>query len=122
MSVKEYITDTINKHQKEFGIDFDIHTRDVIEKNINGGVYAFQIIYNGQNQVQEIKNLNYSLLKSTSKSLEGKEFRPFKNKYGHVENSLWSYDGGVRYQWSNMETLVFVPSVIRNIKIEEIIK
>ena len=35
MSVKEYITDTINKHQKEFGIDFDIHTRDVIEKNIN---------------------------------------------------------------------------------------
>jgi hypothetical protein len=35
---------------------------------------------------------------------------------------MWSYDGGKRFQWISMETLFFDPSVIRNIKIEEIIK
>jgi len=35
---------------------------------------------------------------------------------------MWSYDGGQRYQWSEMETLVFDPSVIRDIKLESIIK
>jgi hypothetical protein len=34
---------------------------------------------------------------------------------------MWSYDGGQRYQWGEMETLVFDPSVIRNIKLESIL-
>ena len=36
-------------------------------------------------------------------------------------NKLWSYDGK-RFQWSDTETLVFDPSKIRDIKLEEIIK
>ena len=34
-------------------------------------------------------------------------------------NKLWSYDGK-RFQWSDTETLVFDPSKIRDIKLEEI--
>jgi hypothetical protein len=110
MTIKKYITDTIDNHQSEFGIDFDIYVRDTIEKDINNGVYAFQVIYNGQNQIHEIKHLNYSLLKS-------------KNYYPDppLPSLLWSYDNGVRYQWSKSETLVFDPSIIRNIKLNQIL-
>ena len=110
MTVKKYINDMIDKHQEEFGFDFDIYVRDTIEKNINNGVYAFQVIYNGHNQVHEIKNLNYSLLKSEKR----------ENTVGGYW-LVWSYDGGVRFQWSDSETLVFDPSIIRNIKLNQIL-
>jgi hypothetical protein len=103
---KEYINNIIDKHQRDFGVDFDIYVRDEIEKGISNGVYAFQVIYNSYNKVHSIKNLNYSLLRS--------------NLIGG--NLLWSYDGGVRYQWSEVETLLFDLSIIRNIKLEKIIK
>jgi hypothetical protein len=110
MTVKKYINDMIDKHQEEFGVDFDIYVRDTIEKNINNGVYAFQVIYNGHNQAHEIKNLNYSLLKSEKR----------ENTVGGYW-LVWSYDGGVRFQWSDSETLVFDPSIIRNIKLNQIL-
>jgi hypothetical protein len=110
MTVKKYINDMIDKHQEEFGVDFDIYVCDTIEKHINNGVYAFQVIYNGHNQVHEIKNLNYSLLKSEKR----------ENTVGGYW-LVWSYDNGVRYQWSDSETLVFDPSIIRNIKLNQIL-
>lgn len=110
MTIKEYIKDITDKHQKEFNIGFDIYVRDTIEKNINNGVYAFQVIYNGHNQVHAIKNLNYSLLKSEKR----------ENTVGGYW-LVWSYDGGVRFQWSDSETLVFDPSIIRNIKLNQIL-
>jgi hypothetical protein len=103
---KEYINNIIDKHQKDFGVDFDIYVRGGIEKSITNGVYAFQVIYNSYNQVHSIKNLNHSLLKKSL--IDG--------------NLLWSYDGGVRYQWSEVETLLFDLSIIRNIKLEKVIK
>ena len=110
MNVKKYITDMIDKHQEEFGVNFDICVRDYIEDYVNDGVYAFQVIYNGHNQVHEIKNLNYSLLKSEKR----------ENTVGGYW-LVWSYDNGVRYQWNDSETLVFDPSVIRNIKLNQIL-
>ena len=104
--VKNYIKEVIDNHQKLFGVDFDI-VRDTIEEEVNNGVYAFQIIYNNWSQVELIKNLDYNLcIHEINLSHLGK---------------MWSYDGGQRFQWSEMETLIFDPSVIRNIKIEEII-
>jgi len=107
MTVKKYINDMIDKHLEEFGVDFDIYVRDIIEKNISNGVYAFQVIYNERCQVELVKNLNYYLLKSLVNT-SGSGF-------------ILSYDGGVRYQWSDSETLVFDPSVIRNIKLNQIL-
>jgi hypothetical protein len=104
--VKNYIKEVIDNHQKLFGVDFDI-VRDTIEEEVNNGVYAFQIIYNNWSQVELIKNLDYNLcIHEINLSHLGK---------------MWSYDGGQRFQWTEMETLIFDPSVIRNIKIEEII-
>ena len=107
MTVKKYINDMIDKHQEEFGFDFDIYVRDTIEKHINNGVYAFQVIYTGR-AIVEIKNLNYSLLKK-------------RENTGGGYWLVWSYDGGVRFQWSDSETLVFDPSIIRNIKLNQIL-
>lgn len=104
--VKNYIKEVIDNHQKLFGVDFDI-VRDTIEEEVNNGVYAFQIIYNNWSQVELIKNLDYNLcIHEINLSHLGK---------------MWSYDGGQRFQWTEMETLIFDPSLIRNIKIEEII-
>ena len=107
--VKNYIKEVIDNHQKLFGVDFDI-VRDTIEEEVNNGVYAFQIIYNNNSQVELIKNLDYNLC------IHEDILASFKNY-----NKMWSYDGGQRFQWTEMETLIFDPSVIRNIKIEEII-
>jgi hypothetical protein len=105
--VKKYIKEIIDNHEKEFGVDFDICVRDTIEDNVNDGVYAFQVIYNGHYQVHEIKIIDYNLcIHEINLSHLGK---------------MWSYDGGQRFQWTEMETLIFDPSIIRNIKIEEII-
>ena len=34
---------------------------------------------------------------------------------------MWSYDGGQRYQWSEMETLIFDHALIRNIKLNKLL-
>lgn len=108
MMIKSYIKKVIDNHEKEFGIDFDISIRDTIEGEVNNGVYAFQVIYNGHYKVHEIKNLDYNIcIHEINLSHLGK---------------MWSYDGGQRYQWTEMETLIFDPAIIRNYKIEEIIK
>jgi hypothetical protein len=107
--INNYIESVIDNHQKEFGLYFNRASREVIHDAINKGVYAFNIIYKLGNLVYEIKFLDYNLcvhediLSSTSR------------------NKMWSYDGGQRYQWGEMETLVFDPSVIRNIKLESIL-
>jgi hypothetical protein len=113
-----YIESIIDIHQETHGIYFHSNHREYIIDKVNKGVYAFQVKYRysmpgGSGTVTKgIKNLDYSLLRS-------------KNIYGpggEIFNKLWSYDGGQRYQWTEIETLFFDPSVIRNIKLEEIIQ
>jgi hypothetical protein len=114
MTVKNYIKGVIDNHQKIHGgfdpLEFGELIRDEIERLINNGIYAFQIIYNNKGQVKLIKNLDY-------KSCIHEDILGSSNR-----DKMWSYDGGQRYQWSEIETLIFDPSVIRNIKLEEIIK
>jgi len=115
MTVKNYIKEVIDSHEKEFGLYFSRTTRIEIESYVNKATYAFQLIYTSGggagNLVNQIKFLDYNLC--IHEDILGSP--------GRVGN-MWSYDGGQRYQWSEMETLVFDPSVIRNIKLEEIIK
>lgn len=110
--INKYIESIIDKHQIEFGVYFSDTYRKVINDAIVKNIYAFNIIYDIQMKVHEVNYLDYKLcihedhLSSHTPSM-------FK---------MWSYDGGQRYQWSEMETLVFDPSVIRDIKLESIIK
>ena len=110
MKAKEYIKEVIDNHQKIHGLEFNELIRDEIEMNINNGIYAFQIIYNKNGQAELIKNLDYRLC--VHEDILG-SFKAY--------NKMWSYDGGQRYQWSEMETLIFDPAIIRNIKIESIL-
>jgi hypothetical protein len=114
MKAKEYIKEVIDNHEKIHGgfdpLEFSELIRDEIEMNINNGIYAFQIIYNKNGQAELIKNLDYRLC--IHENILG-SFKAY--------NKMWSYDGGQRYQWSEMETLVFDPSIIRNIKLESIL-
>lgn len=116
--INNYIESIIDNHQKEFGLYFSETAREVIHESINKGIYAFNIIYSlprltplafQSKRVTEIKYLDYKLC--VHEDILGS---PDKNK-------MWSYDGGKRFQWSEMETLFFDPSVIRNIKIESIL-
>jgi hypothetical protein len=112
--VNNYIESIIDIHQEIHGIYFHNIHREYIKEQVNKGVYAFQVIYvdNSGSQTKEIKNLDYSLLKSKNIYEPGGE---------EFFNKLWSYDGK-RFQWSDTETLVFDPSKIRDIKLDEIIK
>jgi hypothetical protein len=107
--INNYIESVIDNHEKEFGLYFNRTTREVIHDAINKGIYAFNIIYKLGNLVYEIKFLEHNLC--VHEDILGSPGR----------DKMWSYDGGQRYQWGEMETLVFDPSVIRNIKLESIL-
>jgi len=122
MTVKRYINNIIDNHQSNNSIYFDLDSRDYIQRNIKNGIFAFQIIYSPNIYspkspdpslplfvfvVTSVKNLNYNKLL-------------FSKGYNGLSD-MWSYDGGVRFQWSDTETLVFDPSIIRNIKLNQIL-
>lgn len=114
MKVVSYIESIIDIHQKIYGIYFHSNHREYIQDQVNKGIYAFQVIYvdDFRSQTKEIKNLDYSLLKSKNIYEPGGE---------EFFNKIWAYDGK-RFQWTDTETLIFDPSKIRDIKLEEIIK
>ncbi len=122
MTIKEYIKETIDNHEKEFGIYFSGVTREGINEAIIKGIYAFNIIYDIQLKVHEIKYLDYKLCIHERDLTELNLYLTGQRDMGHAFSLMWSYDGGQRYQWSEMETLVFDPSVIRNIKLEKVLK
>lgn len=114
--INNYIESIIDNHQKEFGLYFSGTAREVIHESINKGIYAFQLIYHNYSQVppfhsriRDLKKLDHKLCVHEDQL----------NTWS--QNKMWSYDGGQRYQWSEKETLIFDPSVIRNIKIESIL-
>ena len=117
MIVKSYINNIIDNHQSNNSIYFDLDSREYIQRNIKNGIFAFQIIYSPKSPdpslplfvfvVTLVKNLNYNKLL-------------FSKGYNGLID-MWSYDGGVRFQWSDTETLVFDPSIIRNIKLNQIL-
>jgi len=114
--INNYIESVIDNHQKEFGLYFSGTSREVIHESINKGIYAFNIIYSAfqsSDDVRaiEIKYLDHKLCVHQDIFNAGNRKHP----------CLWSYDGGKRYQWSEMETLIFDPSIIRNIKLESIL-
>lgn len=116
MTIKSYVNNIIDNHQSNNSIYFDSKSRDYIQTNIENGIFAFQIIYSLKLSdsslplfvfvVTLVKNLNYNKLLFSK---------------GHELSDMWSYDGGVRFQWSDRETLVFDPSIIRNIKLNQIL-
>jgi len=115
MTIKNYIRETIDEHENKWKVFFNSEICNAIHDGvINDGVYAFQIIYSFdafENNVEEIVTLDHKLC------VHEKDLVELQRDMG----IMWSYDGGQRYQWSEMETLIFDPSVIRNIKLEKVL-
>jgi hypothetical protein len=117
--INNYIESIIDNHQKEFGLYFSGTAREVIHESINKGIYAFQLIYHNYSQVPPFHKMNRQV--EEIKKLDHKLCVHEDQLNTWSQNKMWSYDGGQRYQWSEMETLIFDPSLIRNIKIESIL-
>jgi hypothetical protein len=114
MTTKEYIKQTIDGHEKKWDIFFNSEICNIIHDNVNNGIYAFQIIYlfeAFENKVEDIKLLDHKLC------VHEKDLNQTHKEMG----IMWSYDGGQRYQWSEMETLIFDHVLIRDIKLNKLL-
>ncbi len=80
------------------------------------GTYAFQIIYS--NIDYEDRMFNYSLYSFIKLDHSKIVFREETEQ----TSATYSYDGGKRFQWFDTETLLLDPSIIREIKLNKIIK
>ena len=114
MTFKSYVNSIIDNHQSDNSIYFDSESRDYIHTNIENGIFAFQIIYSLKLDINEM------LVVTLVKNLNHNKLLFFK---GNEDlSNMWSYDGTDNYKYSEGETLIFNPSIIRNIKLNQILK
>jgi hypothetical protein len=108
-NLDKYIVTKINTHFLIHRIKFS--TQDTIDiiGYINKGIYAFQLIYDENNDVSEIKPLDYRKISS----------KPYRSIKYTPNNLLYSYVND--YKYSQCETLIFDIDTIRDIKLEEIL-
>ena len=114
MTFKSYVNSIIDNHQSNNSIYFDSKSRDYIQRNIENGVFAFQIIYSLKLDINEM------LVVTLVKNLNHNKLLFFKGS--EDLSNMWSYDGTDNYKYSERETLIFNPSIIRNIKLNQILK
>ena len=116
MEIAKYIRKEITKHMDKHRVmvlKSDIE--EMVEEALKG-TYAFQIIYN--NIDSEDGMFNYSLYSFIPIDYRKIVFREETDQ----TSAAYSYDGGKRFQWFDTETLLLDSSIIREMKINQIIK
>jgi hypothetical protein len=83
---------------------------EMVEAVLNG-TYAFQIIYSDMED-------NYSFYSFIPRDYRKIVFREETDQ----TSAAYSYDGGKRFQWFETETLLLDSSIIREMKLNQIIK
>ena len=83
--IEDFVSDVINKHIVRYNLLFGFVISSEIRKYVKEGVYAFQLIYNENQQVILVKPLDWTKVLSTL--------------------DCWSYDGGKNFKYSSIETL-----------------
>lgn len=106
----EFIKSELDLHKVRYDLSFSDKVTDEIISYVKSGIYAFQLIYDDWK-----KNLNlYDIILvkplDWTKVVQNLDF----------SLTLWSYDGGEKFQFSSMETLKFDIQKIRDLKLEEI--
>lgn len=101
MNIKDTIRCEIINHLLKYNL---VCKPELIESMVETNKYAFQIIYN-EKEVIRFKPLNH------------KDVRIEKNEF----NTLYSYDGGVRFQWFEKETILIDISEIRDVKLNKLL-
>ena len=93
-----------------------IHKKDIDEMVDEAlkGTYAFQLIYNDMKDT-EFDCSFYSFIPIDYRKIV------FREETDQT-SAAYSYDGGKRFQWFETETLLLDASIIREIKLNQIIK
>jgi len=99
--IEVFIKAELNYHKVRYNLQFSDEKTSEILNYIKKGVYAFQLIYNENQQVIFIKPLDWTKVLSTL--------------------DCWSYDGGKNFKYSSIETLKIDVVKIRELKLEEIL-
>ena len=99
--IEVFIKAELNYHKVRCNLQFSDEKTTEILKYIKEGVYAFQLIYNENQQVILVKPLDWTKVLSTL--------------------DCWSYDGGKNFKYSSIETLKIDVVKIRELKLEEIL-
>ena len=99
--IEVFIKAELNYHKVRYNLQFSDEKTSEILNYIKEGVYAFQLIYNENQQVILVKPLDWTKVLSTL--------------------DCWSYDGGKNFKYSSIETLKIDVVKIRELKLEEIL-
>lgn len=114
MEISQYIRDEIAKHMEKHRMlvrDEDIN--EMVDEALKG-TYAFQLIYNDIKYTEFDRSL-YSFIPIDHRKIV------FREETDQT-SAVYSYDGGKRFQWFETETLLLDASIIREIKLNQIIK
>lgn len=113
MEIAKYIRKEISKHMDKHRML--VHKKDIDEMVDEAlrGTYAFQIIYNNM-QDTEFDCSFYSFIPIDYRKIV------FREETDQT-SAAYSYDGGKRFQWFETETLLLDSSIIREMKINQIL-
>lgn len=100
--IESFIKSELNYHKVRYNLQFSDEIASEILNYIKGGVYAFQLIYNENQQVFLVKPLDWTKVVSTL--------------------DCCSYDGGKHFRYSSIETLKIDVVKLRELKLNEILK
>ena len=114
MEIAEYIRNEIIVHMDKYRML--IIEKDIVElvDEVLKGTYAFQIIYSDMEDTE----FDYSFYSFIPRDHRKIAFRAETEQ----TSAAYSYDGGKRFQWFETETLLLDSSIIREMKLNQIIK
>lgn len=119
--MENYIRNKIKKHSDKFSIEFTEDNIKSILEETKKGIYAFQIIYILTSLPGEHPS-QFKYRFKLAKPLDVNKLKVWEHAYGNIGNTLWSYDNGKSYKYHDAETLKFDLRVIRELKLNEILK
>lgn len=103
--IEEFVNNQIKSHSEKYVINFSEAIINEIIDYVKSGVYAFQIIYDEKFFAIIVKPLDWTKTIQNSQSDI------------HHGQSLWSYDGGAQFKYSQWETLKLDIGLIRELKL-----
>jgi hypothetical protein len=119
MKTYEYIRGEITRHLDIYKITYRENQIAEMVESVLSGTGAFQIIFEQVfDPFGEDAGERYFL--ERWKSLDRKLVLKIGQIYGTTMHFTYSYDGGKRYQWSEMETILIDLEALREIKLKNL--
>jgi hypothetical protein len=115
--IEKFVNNQIKIHQGKYYINFSDMIISIIVDHVKSGVYAFQIIYD-EEYTTDLNDYKEAIL---VKPLDWNKVIKNSYHFTHFGQSLWSYDGGTQFKYSQTETLKLDVGLIRELKLNGIL-